>query len=47
LNGTRTGDFTLDGSLSANSVSGNLNATAGFVFEVRTDDPATPIQGQA
>jgi len=45
--GTFTGDFTLDGSLSANSISGNINAVDGFVFAVRADDPATPIQGQA
>lgn len=45
--GDFTGHINATESLSAASMSGFVNADAGFVFEVRTDDPATPIQGQA
>lgn len=37
---------TITGSLSAASISSFIYGTDGMVFEVRTDDPVSPIQGQ-
>lgn len=45
--GSVIGESYFTNGLSANSMSGYINSNAGFVFEVRTSDPASPIIGQA